>query len=230
MTPLQEAIDAVLAFVRDHSQIADAVYNRGAVYNKPPEPHRTFYDEMERRSALVRDAVVDADPRLLGLIPPARVSFVTEPPTTFHGACNLPGQWVKDPRQPDKPARLQWGPEAALIGWREQMLALRAATKPKANASADAELPPNGTAFDEADVPAAFREAGRPVGPVLTTSYLGASPDWDLRGPFLTKAFDRGDLKHYIKVGKHKAYLFTELRAVRKAKTEREADQGDMEK
>jgi hypothetical protein len=85
-----------------------------------------------------------------------------------------------------------------------------------------AELPPEGTKFATmADVPAAFREGGKPDGPVLTVYYLRAHVDWGLSGPYLAKHYGR-ELTTHVKVGRKKAYLYTELLHLRRRKTANE--------
>lgn len=86
-------------------------------------------------------------------------------------------------------------------------------------------LPPEGTKFSEDDAPAAFREGGKPGGAVLTAIYLRDSPNWLLNGPYLTKHYGRGkELTTHIKVGRAKAYIYTELLVLRDRKGANEVD------
>jgi hypothetical protein len=80
----------------------------------------------------------------------------------------------------------------------------------------ESTIPPEGARFNMEDVPAEFREGGKPGAAVLTAPYLAGSPDWLLRGPYLTKHYGQGkELTTYIKVGRPRAYLYQELLALR---------------
>jgi hypothetical protein len=82
------------------------------------------------------------------------------------------------------------------------------------------QLPPEGARFSEEDAPAAFREGGNPDGEVLTAPYLARTPEWDLRGSYITNHYGAGKpLTTYIKVGRARAYLFKEVAALRFSKT-----------
>jgi hypothetical protein len=113
---------------------------------------------------------------------------------------------------------------AALVWWNEQ--------PPKAGKddllaenTAPEQLPPAGTSFAEKDVPADFREGGKPKGKVLTTTYLADMPEWNLLGPYLSKNYGpEKPLTTHIKVGRTKAYLFKEVAALRTIKTANEAE------
>ena len=84
------------------------------------------------------------------------------------------------------------------------------------------QMPLVGTPFDEEDVPAWFRESGKPDGAVLTAPYLADNLNWYLKGSYLTKHFGEEpdkELKHRIKVGSAFAYCDTELLILRDRKT-----------
>ena len=90
----------------------------------------------------------------------------------------------------------------------------------------ETDLPKDGTRFKEEDVPAAFRDGGKPDGAVLTTNYLEQSTDWDLRGPYLSRHYGPDKrLTRRIVVGRQNAYLFVEVAALRVVKTANQADQ-----
>jgi hypothetical protein len=85
------------------------------------------------------------------------------------------------------------------------------------------QLPPEGTRLSKEDAPAAFREGGKVEGAVLTAPYLADSPNWLLKGPYLTKHYGPGkELTTHIKVGRAKAYLYAELLVLRDRKTANE--------
>ena len=85
-------------------------------------------------------------------------------------------------------------------------------------------LPATGTKFtDPADVPAAFRDGGDMHGDPLTAAYLADDP-WELSQSELSRALTGGTLTTYVVVGRRArafAYLYSELRAYRAAKTDR---------
>src|SRR5207248_748937 len=73
-----------------------------------------------------------------------------------------------------------------------------------------------GTKVQEDDVPAAYREGGKPDGAILTAPYLEQSTDWLLLGPYLTRNYGPGKtLTNYIQVGRARAYLFKEVAVLR---------------
>jgi hypothetical protein len=91
------------------------------------------------------------------------------------------------------------------------------------------QLPPEGTLFAEADVPAAYRLDGTARGQVLTRPFLKGFP-MDLSGSNQSKArIDERPL-HHIRVKPADggrlvmAHLWVEIRSIRRQKTEREAD------
>jgi len=82
------------------------------------------------------------------------------------------------------------------------------------------KIPLEGEEFEEKDVPQAFRENGKLDGAVLTGPYLRKATEWDLRPAYLSKNYgDENFLTTYIKVGHAKAYLFTQVAALRVRKT-----------
>jgi hypothetical protein len=89
--------------------------------------------------------------------------------------------------------------------------------------------PKKGARVDEAEVPAEFREGGKPDGDILTTSYLASSPDWLLLGPYLSKHSKPGGILTTwikVKIGKQKvqrAYLFTEVLELKHRKLRNES-------
>jgi hypothetical protein len=85
----------------------------------------------------------------------------------------------------------------------------------------DEQLPVEGAKFIEEEVPPSFREGGKPEGAVLTANYLADSLNWLLNGPYLTKHYGK-ELTTHIKVGRTKAYLYTELLVLRDRKTANE--------
>jgi hypothetical protein len=87
------------------------------------------------------------------------------------------------------------------------------------------QLPLEGTQLREEDVPAAFRDGGKPEGAVLTANYLEDALEWELLGPYLSKNYGPGKvLTTHIKVGRAKAYLFKEVSALRIIKTANQAE------
>jgi hypothetical protein len=82
-------------------------------------------------------------------------------------------------------------------------------------------LPADGTKVEPEDVPAAFREGGRSGGKILTATYLGVEPAWNITSVELTKAYKEKQMTHRIKVGRSFAYLFKELYALREARAAR---------
>ncbi len=87
----------------------------------------------------------------------------------------------------------------------------------------DEPPPPEGAKFSEENAPPAFREGGKTEGKVLTTPYLAESPDWLLRGPYISKNYGpRKPLTTYIKIGRRRAYIFRELLVLRTVKTQNE--------
>jgi hypothetical protein len=110
---------------------------------------------------------------------------------------------------------------AALL-WRKEQLRKRDDGQTDGQAE---RLPPEGTKFSEEDVPPPFREGGKPGGEVLTSDYLKDSTDWDLRISYLSKNRGPGKpLTTFIKVGRSYAYLFKEVAALRKLKTDKQAE------
>jgi hypothetical protein len=94
-----------------------------------------------------------------------------------------------------------------------------------AKAQSTEPLPPEGAKFGKDDAPAAFREGGKPGEPVLTAAYLADSSNWLLNGSYLTKHYGPGkELTTHIKVGRAKAYLYTELLVLRDRKGANEVD------
>jgi hypothetical protein len=86
------------------------------------------------------------------------------------------------------------------------------------------QLLPEGAKVTEAEVPAAYRDGGKPGGPVLTGPYLRGEAEWDLLGPYLSKNYGKGKtLTTHIRVGRAKAYLFKEVAALRVIKTANQA-------
>jgi hypothetical protein len=84
----------------------------------------------------------------------------------------------------------------------------------------DDQLPREGEKFSEEDAPAAYRDGGKPKRPVLTTTYLKDTLEWQLLGSYLSKNYGPGKpLTRHIKVGREKAYLFNEAAALRTIKT-----------
>lgn len=79
---------------------------------------------------------------------------------------------------------------------------------------------PEGKKFaNPAHVPKEFREGGKENGEILTAPYLKDSPNWFLIGSYLTKNYGAGKiLTTHIKVNRAKAYLYTELLALRDKK------------
>jgi hypothetical protein len=91
-------------------------------------------------------------------------------------------------------------------------------------AAAEKLNPAEGTRFAEEDVPAAYREGGKSDGAILTGPYLEDTSEWDLHRPYLSKNYGPGKtLTTHIKVGHAKAYLFTEVAALRVTKTAHDA-------
>jgi hypothetical protein len=88
------------------------------------------------------------------------------------------------------------------------------------------QLPPDGTSYaDENDVPAEFRDGGKPDGAVLTGPYLETSTNWLLLGPYLSRNYGREPgkvLTIRIRVGRMRAYLYRELLILRDHKTANE--------
>src|SRR5260370_28274567 len=92
-----------------------------------------------------------------------------------------------------------------------------------AKLTSSGQLPPEGTKFSEEDAPAAFCEGGKPGATVLTAPYLEDSPNWLLKGSYLTKHYGPGkELTRHIKVGRAKAYLYAELLVLRDRKAANE--------
>jgi hypothetical protein len=88
-----------------------------------------------------------------------------------------------------------------------------------ANTASAVKLPAEGTKVRAQDAPAAFREGGKPGAAVLTGPYLVKSTTWLLKGSYLTKHYGPGkELTTHIKVGRAKAYLYTELLVLRDRK------------
>lgn len=86
------------------------------------------------------------------------------------------------------------------------------------------DLPADGTKFVEEQVPPEFREGGKANGAILTTNYLtGRDSDWGFKGPYLSKNCGPGKtLTTRIMVGKKHVYLFKEVSALRRIKTDNE--------
>jgi hypothetical protein len=83
------------------------------------------------------------------------------------------------------------------------------------------EQPDEGAKYSEEDVPAEYREGGKLDGAVLTAPYLKDESDWELPGPYLSKHYGPDKtLTTHIKVGRAKAYLYKELAALRRNKTD----------
>jgi hypothetical protein len=82
-------------------------------------------------------------------------------------------------------------------------------------------LPMNGSKVNPQDVPAEFRELGRPEGAVLTAPYLATTGGWEISSVELTKARDAGELTYRLKVGRAYAYLYTELFRLREKRADR---------
>lgn len=123
-------------------------------------------------------------------------------------------------------------PGATVRDWRESSTAERVEMMRVAvhkfeppTGSKSGNLPAEGTAFqDEASVPAEFREGGKIEGKILTTPYLKSETEWDLKGPYLTKNYGEGKpLTTHIKFKRMKAYLFKELSALRRIKTDKQS-------
>ena len=91
------------------------------------------------------------------------------------------------------------------------------------SAEPDCELPADGTKFEEEDVPAAFREEGKPNGAVLLPKYLKDHPEWELLSPYLTKHYKTKVLTRRVQVGQSYAYLYKDLCELRVRKTVNEA-------
>jgi hypothetical protein len=88
------------------------------------------------------------------------------------------------------------------------------------------QLLPEGAKVTEIEVPAAYRDGGKPDGPVLSGPYLRgeSESEWNLLGPYLSKNYGKGKtLTTHIKVGRAKAYLFKEVAALRIIKTANQA-------
>lgn len=108
------------------------------------------------------------------------------------------------------------------------------APKPAESAENGGDVPPkqeattlDGTKYDRAeDVPAAFRDGGKPDGEILTPDVL-SDPKWRLSGPYLAKNYGPGKtLTTRVKIGRKYAYLFTEVSVLFKIKDENDAKQG----
>jgi hypothetical protein len=106
----------------------------------------------------------------------------------------------------------------------------------RADVVADA-LSEEGTKFSEKDVPATFREGGKPDGKPLTVKYLEKNVIWLLKGPYIHNNFGSGKiLTRYIRVGlagarpgdrrrTARAYLFKELLVLREKRDRSEPDE-----
>jgi hypothetical protein len=112
-------------------------------------------------------------------------------------------------------------PEEALV--RSYLPEIRATLRQVSEAPE--EIVAAGTNFKEHDVPAAYRDGGKPDGAVLTAAYLESKAEWDLRGPYLSKNYGEGKLlTTFIKVGRRHAYLYKEVAALRTSKTANQAE------
>ena len=91
-----------------------------------------------------------------------------------------------------------------------------------------ADLPPDGTKFKPEDVPAEYRDGGKPDGEILTVKYLENTSKWDLKGPYLSRNYGPDKtLTSRIRVGKSYAYRHKEVAALRDIKTDYEAKRED---
>jgi hypothetical protein len=104
------------------------------------------------------------------------------------------------------------------LAWRDEHRPIAGERGQTAEQTSSEQLPVAGTKFREEDVPADFREGGRPDGAVLTSPYLARSTNWLLNTSYLTKHFgpepDK-ELKNRIKVGSAYAYRYVELLILR---------------
>jgi hypothetical protein len=84
-------------------------------------------------------------------------------------------------------------------------------------------LPPDGAKLTEDEVPVQFRQDEDPDKDLLTAKYItGDESDWDLTNTDLSRYYGPGKpLTRRVKVGRQWVYLHRELKALRKAKTDR---------
>jgi len=82
---------------------------------------------------------------------------------------------------------------------------------------------------DESQVPAAFREGGKPDGKVLTVRYVEDSAKWRMLGPYISNNFGSDKpLTTYVKVGRANVYLYAELLALRDKRDDNKDAADDM--
>jgi hypothetical protein len=154
--------------------------------------------------------------------------FEKVPPLVWDLFCDI--MWASYGRDPEKPLlnpKEQMWARAMAWGWDPPLLepgtlgnltahGLAYTAWMEWQGKAEAETPLDGTVYESwADVPAMFRDGGKPDGHPLTVKYLKSSVDWRFANTTASDAHKAGLLTVRVKVGQALAYLYHECLVVR---------------
>jgi hypothetical protein len=217
MSPLAQAIDVLVKFVERLEETNTDLLGKGEL--------REQFDKFDR-AVYVQACLLGLD----GKLPEKLAPQTYDNPLTCLGMTNLPGCWGVSSF-----SAIGWR------AWRDTLFAIGALAdamqepnssnlKRAAKQGGNNRIPAEGEQFDEKDVPAEFRDGGKPSGVPLTAPYLEENKiDWDLKGSHLRKNYGpRKTLTTHIRIGRRKAYLFTEVAALRTRKTQNQAEREDL--